>query len=189
MVSIGSISYLGSHGAELLRAGWTEAVLDPSVEEWVRRIHEFGREADTSDLRRRRVRIEDKGVIVAFHWRGAPDEDAARTAVDALAARADAAGLQTHWGRKVLEIRPPIKFDKGAGITKFLDGLEVDTVLYIGDDVTDVDAFRGLRESVTGSAVCVAVGSEEAPEELLQDADVVVDGPAGVRELLDELLR
>jgi trehalose 6-phosphate phosphatase len=192
MVSIGSISYLGSHGAELLRAGWTEAVLDPSVEEWVRRIHEFGREADTSDLRRRRVRIEDKGVIVAFHWRGAPDEDAARTAVDALAARADAAGLQTHWGRKVLEIRPPIKFDKGAGITKFLDGLEVDTVLYIGDDVTDVDAFRGLSQMLAegriSRALRVGVGSDETPPEVVAQSDFVIDGTAGVAELLAELV-
>ena len=91
MVSIGTISYLGSHGAEMLRAGWTESVLDPGLEDWVRRIHEFGREADTSDLRRTRVRVEDKGVILAFHWRGAPDQDVARAAIDAIAARAEAA--------------------------------------------------------------------------------------------------
>ena len=76
MVSIGAISYIGSHGAELLRAGWTEAVLDQGLEEWVRRIQEFGREADTADVRKRRVRLEDKGAIVAFHWRGARDEEA-----------------------------------------------------------------------------------------------------------------
>ena len=121
MVAIGTITYLGSHGAELLRAGWTEAEVDPALEDWARRIHEFGREADTTDLRRRRIRIEDKGPIVAFHWRGAPDEEAARAAIDAVAARAEAAGLRTHWGRKVLEVRPPVKIDKGAGITKLLD--------------------------------------------------------------------
>ena len=120
MVSIGTISYIGSHGAELLRAGWTEAVLDPALEDWARRIGEFGREADTAELRRGRVRIEDKGAIVAFHWRGAPDEDAARASIDAIAARAEAAGLRTHWGRKVLEVRPPVKIDKGAGIISFL---------------------------------------------------------------------
>ena len=86
MVSIGTITYLGSHGVELLRAGWTEAVLDPGVADWVRRIHDFGRENDTADTRKRRVRLEDKGPIVAFHWRGAPDEDAAKAAVDAIAA-------------------------------------------------------------------------------------------------------
>src|ERR1700733_378331 len=119
MVSIGTISYLGSHGVELLRAGWTGAVLDPGVEDWVRRIQEFGREADTADARKRRVRLEDKGAIVAFHWRGARDEEAAKAVVDSIAERAQAAGLRTHWGRKVLEVRPPIKIDKGAGIVRF----------------------------------------------------------------------
>src|SRR5947209_7267466 len=120
MVSVGTISYLGSHGAELLRAGWTQPVLDENVAHWARRVQEFGREADTAELRRQRVRIEDKGLIVAFHWRGAPDEDAARAGIDAIAARAESAGLRTHWGRKVLEVRPPVRIDKGVGISTFL---------------------------------------------------------------------
>src|SRR6201994_170836 len=148
MVSIGSISYIGSHGVELLRSGWTEAMLHPDAADWVRRIHEFGREADTADTRRRRVRLEDKGPIVAFHWRGAPDEDAAKAAVDAIATRAEEAGLRTHWGRKVLEIRPPVRIDKGAGIEKLLDGIDLDAALYVGDDSTDLDAFKMLRKLV-----------------------------------------
>jgi len=190
MVSIGTISYLGSHGVELLRAGWTEAVLDPGVEEWVRRIREFGREADTADGRKRRVRLEDKGAIVAFHWRGAPDEEAARAAIDAIAQRAQAAGLATHWGRKVLEVRPPIKIDKGSGITRLLDvaGKGIDAALYVGDDSTDLDAFHALTTLVSegrlARALCVGVSSEEGPSEITQEADIVVDGPEGVRELL-----
>ncbi len=190
MVSIGTISYLGSHGVELLRAGWTEAVLDPGVEDWVRRIHEFGREADTADARKRRVRLEDKGAIVAFHWRGAPDEEAARAAIDAIAQRAQAAGLRTHWGRKVLEVRPPIKIDKGSGIIRLLDvaGEGIDAAMYVGDDSTDLDAFRALTTLVhdgrLSRALCVGVSSEEGPSEITQEADIVVDGPEGVRELL-----
>jgi trehalose 6-phosphate phosphatase len=190
MVSIGTISYLGSHGVELLRAGWTEAVLDAEVEPWVRRIHEFGREADTADVRKRRVRLEDKGVIVAFHWRGARDEEAARAAIDSIAERAQAAGLRTHWGRKVLEVRPPIKFDKGSGINRLLDvaGAGIDSALYVGDDVTDLDAFRALTTNVQAGrlvyGVRVGVSSEEGPSEIAEEADIVVDGPEGVRELL-----
>ena len=67
-VALGTISYLGSHGAELLRAGWTQPVLDENVAPWARRVQEFGRDVDMADLRRLRVRIEDKGLIVAFHW-------------------------------------------------------------------------------------------------------------------------
>jgi trehalose 6-phosphate phosphatase len=192
LVAIGTISYLGTHGAEMLRAGWTEAVLDPEVETWVRRINEFGREADTADLRRRRVRLEDKGAIVAFHWRGAPDEDAARAAIDALAARAEAAGLRTHWGRKVLEVRPPVQIDKGAGIAAFLDGTDVDTAMYVGDDATDLDAFATLRrlteEGKLQRSVRVGVLSDEGPSELADEVDILIDGTAGVRELLTALI-
>jgi trehalose 6-phosphate phosphatase len=190
MVSIGSINYVGSHGVELLRAGWTEAVLDADVADWVRRIHEFGRENDTADARKRRVRLEDKGPIVAFHWRGAPDDDAAKAVVDAIAQRAQAAGLRTHWGRKVLEVRPPVTIDKGGGITRLLTevGPEIDSALYVGDDTTDLDAFRALTTLVAEQrlvrAVRVGVRSEEGPSEITGEADIVVDGPDGVRELL-----
>jgi trehalose 6-phosphate phosphatase len=193
MVSIGSITYVGSHGVELLRSGWTEAVLDADVADWVRRIHDFGREADTADARKLRVRLEDKGPIVAFHWRGAPDEDAARAAVDAIAERAQAAGLRIHWGRKVLEVRPPIRIDKGAGINRLLNevGPDIEMALYVGDDTTDLDAFRALTTLVDEGrltlAVRVGVQSEEGPSEITGEADVVVDGPDGVRELLTVL--
>ncbi len=192
MVSIGTISYLGSHGTELLRAGWTESVLDPGITDWVRRIHEFGREAETADLRRRRVRLEDKGAIVAFHWRGAPDEESARAAVDSLAAKAEAAGLQTHWGRKVLEVRPPVRMDKGVGIINLLDGADVDAVLYAGDDTTDLDAFRALTQlkddGKISYAIRVGVRSDEGPTQITEEADVVVDGTEGVQHLLASLV-
>ena len=179
MVAIGAISYLGSHGAEVLRAGWTE------------RIREFAREADTADLRRLRVRLEDKGPIVAFHWRGAPDEEAARAAIDAIAAKAEAAGLRTHWGRKVLEVRPPVRIDKGAGIISFLNGTDVDVAMYVGDDATDLDAFHALvqlaDEGRISRAIRVGVRSDEGPSAIVDEADLVVDGTEGVTELLAAL--
>jgi trehalose 6-phosphate phosphatase len=64
--------------------------------------------------------------------------------------------------------------------------------MYVGDDTTDLDAFRGLRALVQSgaltSALCVAVSSDEAPPGLADEADLAVDGPAGVRELLEALL-
>jgi trehalose 6-phosphate phosphatase len=192
MVSIGSISYLGSHGAEMLKAGWTHPVIDPQLEDWARRIQDFGREADTTDLHRLRVRLEDKGPIVAFHWRGAPDEEAARSAIDTIAERAAAAGLRTHWGRKVLEVRPPVRIDKGAGIRSFLAGAPVDIALYVGDDATDLDAFRALvqmtEEGELSRAIRVGVSSEDGPREIVDEADLVVDGTEGVQQLLSMLV-
>jgi trehalose 6-phosphate phosphatase len=188
MVAIGTIAYLGSHGAEILRPGWTEAKLDEGLADWARRVHDFSSEADTAEVRRLRVRLEDKRVIAAFHWRGAPDEDAAKAAVDAIAARAQDAGFRTHWGRKVLEVRPPVRIDKGAGIAALLADTEIEMALYVGDDVTDLDAFRMLdqlvQEGKLTRAVNVGVRSDEGPSEIASEADIVIDGTEGVQELL-----
>ena len=102
------------------------------------------------ELQRLRVRFEDKGPIVAFHWRGAPDEEAPRSPSAGVATKAEEAGLATHWGRKVLEVRPPMPLDKGRGIHWLLRDADLDAALYVGDDRTDLDAFRGLRELVEG---------------------------------------
>jgi trehalose 6-phosphate phosphatase len=188
MVAIGAITYVGSHGAELLSAGWTEAVLDPELEKWCPKIDAFRRESDTTELQRRRVRIEDKRAIVAFHWRGAPDEQAAREAVDSIAAHASEQGLEVHWGRKVMEVRPPVRIDKGQGVAALLEGRTIGTALYAGDDTTDLDAFHVLRALVEdgkiGHAVCVGVRSADGPPEIEQEADIVVDGPGGMQDLL-----
>src|SRR4051795_578374 len=108
LVGVGGIAYAGSHGAELLEPGRSEPRLIPAFKSWEGRVRRFTEENDTRDLRLLRVRIEDKGPIAAFHWRGAPDEEAARTRLEALAQAAEAGGFATHWGRKVLEVRPPV---------------------------------------------------------------------------------
>lgn len=192
LVSIGSIAYVGNHGAELLRAGSTTVELDREVEEWRLRVRRFAERAWTEPLSRLRVRAEDKDAIAAFHWRGAPDEQRAHVAVQELAARAREEGLGTHWGRKVLEIRPPVALDKGTGVRALLRDGTVTGAIYVGDDTTDVDAFRGLRElradGALDHAVCVGVSSEETPAELQQMADLMVEGTQGVRSVLEALI-
>ena len=194
MVSVGTIAYLGSHGAELLRSGWTEAQIDPAVAQWTPRLDEFRRESDTPELRRRRVRIEDKGPIIAYHWRGAIDEQDARAAIDTLAEHAQESGLEVHWGRKVMEVRPPVRIDKGLGVRTLLgDGdRSFAAALYVGDDTTDLDAFHALKdlvkEGVIERAICVGVHSNDGPPAIEEEADVVVAGTEGVRELLAALV-
>ncbi|MGI8729418.1 MAG: trehalose-phosphatase [Solirubrobacteraceae bacterium] len=192
IVSLGSIAYVGNHGSELLAPGGSEAEIDPEIAAHQPAVRAFARDAYTRELQRLRVRSEDKQAIAAFHWRGAPDEDAAQDALRAVAERAEAEGLFTHWGRKVLEIRPPVVINKGRGVRRLLSGASLGAGLYVGDDKTDIDAFEGLRELVDagelGAAVCVGVRSDETPSELEQGADLLVDGPIGVRELLTALL-
>ncbi len=233
IVAIGTIAYVGNHGGELLRPGATRPELDPELAAWSERVRDFATRVLTAEHQRLRVRAEDKQAIAAFHWRGAPDEVAAQVAVQQIAARAEQEGFAVHWGRKVLEVRPPVAFDKGLGVMALLDGRNPDVrsswvpggaragsageegeasevagtdghasaagtdghvsaALYVGDDTTDLDAFRGLRSLVQAGklarAVCVAVRSEEAPPELVEEADLTIDGPEGVRRLLEALL-
>ncbi|MGA9286520.1 MAG: trehalose-phosphatase [Solirubrobacteraceae bacterium] len=199
IVAIGSIAYVGNHGGELLRPGATRPELDPDLTAWSERVREFAARAYTAEVQRARVRSEDKQAIAAFHWRGAPDEQAAATFVREIAKRAESEGFTVHWGRMVLEVRPPVALDKGLGVTALLQsaseregGASVKSALYVGDDNTDLDAFRGLRALVDAGtlqvAVCVAVGSEETPPDLAAQADLVIDGQGGVRALLQALL-
>ena len=121
-----------------------------------------------------------------------PDEEEAEAAIREVAEAAEKAGFNAHWGRKVLEIRPPVRIDKGAGIVSLLRDTELAAALYVGDDTTDIDAFRGLGELVEmGSlktALRVGVTSDETPPALEEAADVMVDGTDGVRDLLRALL-
>jgi trehalose 6-phosphate phosphatase len=192
IVSLGTITYVGNHGTEVLRGGATEPEIDPEIATWARRVRRFAQETFTTDeLHRLRVRAEDKDVIQALHWRGAPDEQAAEEAVRRIASRAEEEGFATHWGRKVLEVRPPVEMHKGKGIDRLLQDADVDTALYAGDDRTDLDAFNALRAATAdgrlSSALCVGVRSDETPPELEEAADLLVDGPIGVRALLEAL--
>ncbi len=192
IVAIGTIAYVGNHGGELLRPGSTRPEIDPELAAWTARVREFAARAYTPEHQRIRVRSEDKDAIAAFHWRGAPDEAGAERAVREIATLAEEQGFAVHWGRKVLEVRPPVDFDKGIGIAALLREGPARKAVYVGDDTTDLDAFRGLRELVQRgaleSALCVAVSSDEAPAELAFEADLTVDGPGGVRGLLEALL-
>ena len=212
IVAIGSIAYVGNHGGELLPPGSTTTLLlDPAIATWGERVAAFAEEAYTPSLRSLRVRFEDKGIIVAFHWRGARDEAEAEAALRDLAAAAEHRGLAVHWGRKVLEVRPPVTLEKGRGIATLFNevvarrggaegagedseeaGAGWGAAMYVGDDLTDLDAFRELRRMVAdgtlGSSLCVAVASDEAPAELVESADLVMDGPNDVRSLLAGLL-
>lgn len=191
LVGVGGITYAGSHGVEILWPGASRPEFSSDLAEWTDRVRAFLRENDTRDLRIRRVRIEDKGPIAAFHWRGAPDEEAARERVDSIAEEAQEAGFHVHWGRKVLEVRPPVPIDKGQAVYALMDRCPVSAALFGGDDVTDLDGFSALDALVEDGrlrcAVRVGLRSDEGPPEIVERADLVVDGVAGFRAVLQAL--
>ena len=167
LVGVEGIRYVGSHGLEL----------DPDAAKWSEEIHRFAAGVDWP--------VEDKGLTVSFHYREADDEEAALEYLGEVAERARAAGLVPRFGRKVLEIRPPVHADKGTAVRQLLEESGLRRALFAGDDTTDLDGFRGLDGLEIG--IRVAVSSDEAPEELVAAADLVVSSPAELVELLARL--
>jgi trehalose 6-phosphate phosphatase len=131
--------------------------------------------------------LEDKDISVGVHLRrvAEPERWAGPVAavVEEVAARH---GLEVLPGRLVWELRPVTGHDKGAAVRLVLASSGAGALVVAGDDVGDLAAFRAAAELVAsgGRALRVAVRSAEAPGELLAAADLVVDGPEGVRELL-----
>jgi len=168
VVGVPELVYVGNHGLEL----------QPEAGEWAARLRDFLTGIDWP-------RVENKGVTAALHYRGAADEEAAQRELEEIAERARKAGFIARYGRKVLELVPPLRADKGTAVQTLLADRGLHRALYAGDDTTDLDAFRALDGLEL--AVRVAVASAEGPPALLQAADLVVADPGELRDLLRRL--
>jgi trehalose 6-phosphate phosphatase len=166
-VGLRELVYVGSHGLEL----------NPEAEAWSRRLHAFA--ADVA------WPVENKRLTLAFHYRQATDEQAAVRELEQVAERARDEGLVARFGRKVLEVLPPLAGDKGTAVKQLAAERGLTRALVAGDDTTDLDAFRAIDDLEV--AVRVAVASPESPSLLREYADVVVESPAEFLELLRRL--
>jgi len=191
LVGVEEIAYAGNHGLELLLPGENEPRLDPALAGAERVAAAFIAALDAGELAAAGFRLEDKGPIQSLHWRGADDERAAEARAHEIAAAAGRTALEPRWGRKVLELRPLGGGGKDAAVAALLAGEDIVAAAFAGDDRTDLDAFRRLRElreqGQLESALCVGVISPEAPPELTEECDLAVDGPDGWVNLLEEL--
>jgi trehalose 6-phosphate phosphatase len=174
---IDGLAWAGNHGLEIRGPG-------------IEHIHP-GARAAAAELARCRTAVEqaiagiegawveDKGLTLSVHYRATPEPLHARV-VDAVRGAAHATdGLRLTEGKRVVEIRPDVDWDKGRALAWIIDALDVPAaspVLYIGDDRTDEDAFRALRGRGAGilvgdprpSAASFRVASTAAVESLIE---------------------
>ncbi|HEV2791477.1 MAG TPA: trehalose-phosphatase [Solirubrobacterales bacterium] len=191
LVGLDSLAYAGNHGLELLMPGEDSPRPDPSIEGRESEAADFLATVDGERLAAVGLRREDKGPIQALHWRGSADEAAAESRAHEIVIEAGHAGLEPRWGRKVLELRPEGGGGKDGAVASLLADERLDRATYAGDDRTDLDAFRRLRqlheEGRLTAAVCVGVLSAEAPAELAEESDLTVTGLDGWLAILEWL--
>jgi trehalose-phosphatase len=133
------------------------------------------------------VTVEDKGAILALHYRLAESEEDAVQAIEAAIERSPAAReFRVHHARKVIELRPPLPINKGTAARDFLGRMEPGAVICLGDDATDIDMFRAVRSTGVPSALVAVANSEERG--VLDEADYWVAGVDGVEALLEAVV-
>jgi trehalose 6-phosphate phosphatase len=178
----GTAQLVGLYGLERILPG-RGLVVDPAASRWQATVDAVAAAADAAAPDG--LLVERKGLSVTLHFRQAPHLEGW---AGAFAAEQQAAtGLAAQSGKRSWELRPPVPTDKGTVVAGLAAGLQA--VCFVGDDTGDVPAFRVLaRLRAQGvDTLAVAVGGPETPPEVRAPADLVVDGPAGVLELLDAL--
>jgi trehalose 6-phosphate phosphatase len=165
---------LGSYGMEQSWDG--ERQIDPEAKNWLSQVAAAGRQLNAQLAEDQGIRVEEKSVSVAVHWRQAPDHAVAARRVREVTARVAAeTGLRLEPGKLVEELRPPIAMDKGSAIARLMSARENLTLFaYAGDDLGDIPALRAVREA-GGYALVVDHGPETDPR-MLDLADETYPG-------------
>jgi trehalose 6-phosphate phosphatase len=172
---------IGLYGLEQVRDGRVE--LHPDVAPWRPVIQDVV--ASAREELPEGVGVEDKGLSLTLHVRPRPDQAAL---VEQWAAAAAArTGLHVRRARMSAELHPPVAADKGTVTTTLLRGLAA--AVFVGDDVGDLSAFTALDAFAAGGGLAVraVVTSPEVAPELLAAADLLLDGPPAVLDLLRAL--
>jgi len=188
LVGLADVVYFGNHGFEILREG--EVEVTPDALPYQEKVQELERKA-REELGPLGAFVEEKGITASIHYRNAPPEVGERS-VEFVRREGERLGLRITVGRGVVEARPPIRADKGTAVRTLVEEYRPERAMFIGDDTTDLDAFRELvtlrEEGALKEILRVGVASEEGPPEITSEADVVVDGVDGVGQVLRALL-
>ena len=183
------VRYLGLYGLQEIRDGhlWVDPRLEagrPAVEAAHRDLRDHAAVRDSGAW------LEDKRYAVGVHTRRVADPDRRAGPIDQAAREiATGHGLEVVPGKLVWELRPAVPSDKGDAVRKLVAESGARSVAVAGDDLGDLAAFAAAAQlaAQSGDALRIAIRSAEAPEPLLADADLVVEGPPGLREFLERL--
>ncbi|MHB1415567.1 MAG: trehalose-phosphatase [Chloroflexota bacterium] len=189
MLGIQGMVYVGNHGLETWQNGRVEVL--PEAKDYLPLIAAAVADVAAATRQLAGIIYENKGVTASIHYRLSPDRALARQSIlEALGASKAASHLRFTEGRMVVEIRPPVQANKGTAVETLLRTANLRGAVYLGDDVTDVDAFRALRRWASvgnGLGLSVGVLAAETPAAVRENTDLTVEGVAQVENLLERL--
>ena len=146
MVGVDGIFYVGNHGMEYLKDG--EIFIDPEALKYLADIKKNAEKLKNSELSKiKGLMFEDKGICISIHYRKCELQGTIHKRImDVINDSIDTSELKLTEGRKLVELKPPISRDKGFIVEKIIEKYDLKRVIYLGDDVTDFDAFTKLKE-------------------------------------------
>ncbi len=194
MVGLEGVAYVGCHGMERLQSG--HVLVAPEARYFQSQVQKA-----SAHLSRRLsgrpetdgLLVEDKTISATFHYRNCRDPELARSAIlDAIESMGWPQGVRIAEGRRAVELLPDIDVDKGTAVLSLIREFGLRGILYVGDDQTDVAAFRAVRRWQTetgGRGLTLAVTGPDASEEVQKEAGFTVSGVGGVETLLGQIGR
>lgn len=185
MVGVDGMVFVGNHGLERWRDGVVEYV--GGAERYRAKV-EAARDRLQALLTEDCILLEDKGVSLSIHYRLCSDSDRARDLIlETIAASDLPSDLRVYQGKMVVELRPAIDITKGSAVESLVDTYGLASAMYLGDDITDTDAFAAMhRAGLKGLAI--AVLGPASPRELQKGADFSLDSVRDVERFLKWLV-
>lgn len=179
MVGVDGVVYIGNHGLERWQDG--KVMYVEGVAQYVAKVGS-ARDELGSRLSIKGLCLEDKGVALSVHYRNAPDTEQARRAIlEAIANSSSASDFKILEGKMVVELRPPVDVNKGTAVKALIEDYSLRGGIYLGDDMSDLDAFKVMRRQ--GFAAIGVVG-EETPVEVEASVDLTLNGVGDVARFL-----
>jgi trehalose 6-phosphate phosphatase len=185
MVGISGLVYIGNHGLE--RGTGNHAEPPHRAGDYSRIVKSI-----TKALAPLRsiagVSIENKGVTLTIHYRLSPEPQAVeREILDSVKALAQAKDLRIIRGKMAINLLPPVEINKGTATLDLIREYGLQGGLYLGDDLTDIDAFRAMHtaaHNLNFQGFAIGVTGSETPEKLAAAADFTLNGVSDVERFL-----
>ena len=219
IVGIDNLVYLGNYGMEMVETGQDRAypikaarpyglliksVLEAIKQELLNEHNAYFEQPDDPYWQQKLI-FENKGITAAIHYTQCQNSEHVQSLILGLSEQITAkVGLLVRENQGVIEIYPPIDINKGTTLRGLIETHKLTSIIYVGNDQSDVDAFytleqleqenRLLRQKIWKEVelfegVAIAAGGPDIAEEITNQSDYVLDGVAGVERFLSFLVQ